>query len=78
MECKIHIHCILEITSYKKKNQTNKKIWRNKNKDNKQKTELNQEAIYKAKQKPLILQSQSSSSQSNALLCSVGDGGQQQ
>ena len=42
------------------------------------KAKLNQEAIYKAKQKPSILQSQSSSSQSNALLCSVGDGGQQQ
>ena len=76
MECKIHIQSILEISSYKKPKQT--KNIENQKQGQPTKPKLKQGAIYKAKQKSSILQSQSSSSQSNALLCSVGDRGQQQ
>ena len=51
MECKIHIHCILEITSYQKKPKQTKNIEKQKQ-GQPTKTKLKQGAIYKPKQKP--------------------------
>ena len=51
MECKIHIHGILEISSYKNTKQT--KLYTEKQQHGQPtKTKLKQGAIYKAKQKP--------------------------